>query len=208
MVAAQVDRADWHAVPDARSAVSAPAIQRRADLRLLPVMDGAAPMPAPDRDAADPFERAGLRVGRALGRLGRYRPETSTSATTRAVALTGSVSAPASSAAPLDWGKVKQTLDVVDSLPPLRALAESLLGPWGLDLVVVAGGAVGLLYPGNPLGIAAGHGELFDLAMPFLKVALAAVLSPLVVDLALALLGLGRLLWSRHAPAARPALAG
>lgn len=209
MVAAQVDRVDWHAVPDARSAtMSAPAIRRAADLRLLPVMDGVAPTPVPYRDAADPFERAGLRVGRAIGRLGRYRSETPTSATTRAVALTGSVSAPASSAARLDWGQVKQTLDVVDSLPPLRALAESLLGPWGLDLVVVAGVALGLLYPGNPLGIAAGHGELFDLAMPLLKVALAAVLSPLAVDLALALLGLGRLVWSRHAPAARPALAG
>ncbi|HET9017782.1 MAG TPA: hypothetical protein VFN57_19420 [Thermomicrobiaceae bacterium] len=208
MVAAQVDRADWHVVPGARSAtMSAPATRRAADLRLLAAANSAAPTPAPYRGAADPFERAGLRVGRAIGRLGRRRPAAAASATIRAD-RTDSAAAPASSAARLDWGQVKQTLDVVDSLPPLRALAESLLGPWGLDLVVVAGVALGLLYPGNPLGIAAGHGELFDLAMPLLKVALAAVLSPLAVDLALALLGLGRLVWSRHAPAARPALAG
>jgi len=222
MVEAYVEPTAWWVIPDSEpSAGDASGARGSGYLRLLPTPDEVSRSAARDVDADDPFERAGLRVGRVIGRLGRHLAAPAGSAPSTAaaprregvaamppgnvVALHGTA-APARDAAGVDWSQVKHLLDVVDVLPPLRAVAETLLGPWGLDLLVVAGAAVGLLYPGNPFGIITGHAELLELAVPLLKVALGAVLSPLAVEVALALLGLGRLLWSRRATAPRPAL--
>ena len=215
MVEAYVERTDWRVIPDSEPAAGdASAARGSGYLRLLPTPDDASRSAARDLDADDPFERAGLRVGRTIGRLGLRLSAPAASgpapvAATRAdnvVALRDTAAAAPSAPTGVDWSQVKHLLDVVDVLPPLRAVAETLLGPWGLDLLVVAGAAVGLLYPGNPFGIITGHAELLELAVPLLKVALGAVLSPLAVEVALALLGLGRLLWSRRATAPRPAL--
>ena len=224
MVEAYVDRPVWSVIPGSTSSAGdTTAAVGAGHLRLVPPPGEVARSVASDLDTGDPFERAGLRVGRAIGRLGLRRSMPAESVPPRAAApaprgweattrqgnvvVLRSAPPPAPTApAGVDWSRVKHLLDVVDLLPPLRAMAEALLGPWGLDLLVVAGAAVGLLYPGNPLGIAAGHGELLDLAVPLVKVALGAVLSPLAVEVALALLGIGRLLWSRRAAAPRPAL--
>lgn len=104
------------------------------------------------------------------------------------------------------WRHVKLTLDIVDSVPALRAVVDALLGPWALDALIIGGTAIGLLYPGNPLGIASRHMDVLDLAVPLLKACLSALLSPLAVEVALALFGIGRVLWSRRPPTPRAAL--